>query len=182
MKICGHRIIGFSLIASTIKWQTHSPYSHVSVVLRDGRVIEAREFEGVRILPALRVGEKERIDLFSIDGLTDAKANAIETFLLSQLGKPYDYSSIIRVFLFRKQERREAAGKWFCSELAYAGLCKGVTPFRRLEPFKVSPGYLITSPILTYEKTIDIHNLFGFDDPALRSADNWERLRQSAIE
>ena len=143
MTINLHR--GTSLISRLIQWQTRSPYSHASLSLADNEIYESREGHGVRCLSALPAGE--RIDQFDFPHSDDA-ARCLRPWLISQLGKPYDWTMVLR-FITREQYSREAKGHWFCSELVYAALRKiGIELLARCEPWEVSPGLLSRSPLL----------------------------------
>lgn len=134
-----------SPISKLIEWETRSKYSHAAVVLRSGQVIEAVEGVGVHMLEDLpKVTLPDRIDLFMV---ADLDQDAAEKFLLSQLGKPYDWPDLLgfvtRTFM------EEDRGAWFCSELVFAGIeAGGVTLLRDIPPFQVSPGTLSLSPLL----------------------------------
>lgn len=145
MQLNLHRGRGF--ISSLIKWQTRSVYSHVSITLDDGRVVEAREFKGVRVLPKLQPSKGERIDSFHIE-LSERQKEEIEHFLLSQVGKGYDYISILR-FITRDHVPHWSKTKWFCSELAFEAFrTAGIELLCRIEAWAVSPGLLALSPVL----------------------------------
>lgn len=140
---------GTGLVSKAIQWQTRSPYSHASVMCRNGCGIEAREGKGVRItadwLKFKAPGEQ--VDLFVVD-VTEAQANSIEAFLLEQVGKKYDWTMVAR-FITRRQESRDSSGKWFCSELVFAAFQQaGVDLLRDTQPWEVSPGLLGKSPLL----------------------------------
>lgn len=153
MKICLHRGRGF--ISRIIRWQTRGPYSHASILLDDGRVLESREFKGVRILDKLSPARGESIDIFEITAPLPNEAAAIQ-WALKQVGKKYDYHSIIR-FVTRQQQDRTDSGKWFCSEYVFATIAKaGLRLLSRIEPWAVDPNRLSTSP---YEK--HVRSLFG---------------------
>lgn len=144
--VCLHRAPG--LISTLIRWQTRSPWSHASLLFPGAGVIEAREFAGVRALPALDPKPGESIEVFAVRGLTPAQECAVFDFAQRQLGKPYDYTMVAR-FVSRRQESRPSSGKWFCSELCYAALLHaGVPLLRCTEPWEVSPGLLARSPLL----------------------------------
>jgi hypothetical protein len=148
MLVALHRGEGF--IARAIQWQTRSGYSHASVLLEAAElVIEAREFQGVRIVPWAEVmASGERVDLFRVAGLTEEQEIAVREFLWDQIGKPYDYTMVAR-FISRRQEERTSSGKWFCSELVFAAFAQaGVKLLERIEPWAVSPGMLSLSPLL----------------------------------
>lgn len=143
MKIALHKGSGF--ISKAIAWQTRSEYTHASVVLRNGQVIESREFEGVRHMSG--IDPKENVVLFEVE-TTDAQADKIESFLRDQIGKPYDYGMVAR-FISRRQASRSESGKWFCSELAFAAFQQaGIDLLKRIEPWAVSPALLSQSPLL----------------------------------
>lgn len=145
MQIALHRAPG--IIARLIRWQTRGGYSHASILLRGGAVIESREGKGVRCLPRLERRKGEVIHLFNFDH-TPEQEKAIAAFLNAQIGKPYDYTMVAR-FLTRRQQSRAQSGKWFCSELVYAALARaGIPLLRATEPWEVSPGLLARSPLL----------------------------------
>lgn len=136
MLVALHKGTGF--VSRAIQWQTRSPYSHASMVfgVNFTDVIEAREFAGVRRLDFL--DQAENIDLFTVD-VTEYESEIIRQFALAQVGKPYDYVSVLR-FVSRRQASRESSGKWFCSELVFAAFRKaGINLLARVEPWAVSP-------------------------------------------
>lgn len=147
MIIALHRGRGF--IGKAIQWQTRSVYSHASVLVSEATAIEAREFIGVRCVLANMLAQPgERVDFFTVAGLTEAQAAIAGEFLWAQVGKSYDYTMVAR-FISRRQADRKQAGKWFCSELVFAALAKaGVELLARVEPWEVSPGLLARSPLL----------------------------------
>jgi uncharacterized protein YycO len=146
---------GSGWIGRAIRWQTRSAYSHVSVVLPHGWLLEAREGRGVvveRWLPDVQL--QERVDLVTVPCTLEQYASAMD-FYHAQLGKRYDYSSVLR-FVTRSQARRKAAAVWFCSELAFAGaqqaglhLLGADVPWD-VEPWRVSPGHFALSPLLRW--------------------------------
>ncbi|HEY1170247.1 MAG TPA: YiiX/YebB-like N1pC/P60 family cysteine hydrolase [Verrucomicrobiae bacterium] len=152
MLIALHRGKGF--IARAIRWQTRSVYSHASIVLEESEcVVEAREFEGVRmVLWRDVVASGEVVDLFRVKGLTEEAEECVREFLWEQMGKAYDYTMVAR-FISRRQEERASSGKWFCSELVFAALAKaGVRLLERVEAWEVSPGMLRLSTRLEQMK------------------------------
>ena len=69
-------------------------------------------------------------------------------FLVSQLGKPYDYLSIIR---FLTRERGRLDNKWFCSELAFqASVVVGYPLLKNVPAWKVPPAWIPMSPLLKF--------------------------------
>lgn len=145
LTICLHR--GTSFIGRAIRWQTRGAYSHASMILPDGLFVEAREFIGVRALHRLTIANGEKVDTFRVH-VTDTQRDDIAAFVKEQLGKPYDYTMVLR-FLSRRQAARDESGKWFCSELVFAALQQaGVVLLRDTQPWEVSPAMLARSPLL----------------------------------
>lgn len=137
-----------SPLSKLIEWETRSKYSHAAIVQSDGGVIESVEGLGVHRLPRMEdVVLPDRIDLFTVLGLTEAGERAVEVFLGQQLGLPYDWPDLTG-FITRTFQQ-EARGAWFCSELAFAAIeAGGVTLLRDIPPYQVSPGTLSLSPYL----------------------------------
>lgn len=156
------------VVGRVIRWQTRSRYSHAALVFRqdgqDGKkdqpeVIEAREFEGVRITDGI-VGGAAVVDLFRVE-LSAVQLFEVRSFAFGQIGKGYDYTMVAR-FISRRQASRRTSGKWFCSELVFAALQKaGVNLLERTEPWEVSPGMLARSPLLTLAGTLPAYSTAG---------------------
>lgn len=147
LTVCLHR--GSGIVSRLIQWQTRSPYSHASLMLRSGMGVESREGHGVRWVNDWRNlrAAGDAVDMFTIR-LTDRQAQAVEVFALEQTGKSYDWTMVAR-FLTRRQASRTESGKWFCSELVFAAFQQaGVELLRDTQPWEVSPGLLARSPLL----------------------------------
>lgn len=138
---------GRSWISRIIRWRTWSPYSHAAWLCRDGTVIEAWP-GGVQWVSGLLAQHKEQttVEVYEIVGLTEEQRTRIETFLVAQIGKPYDYLAILG-FMLRKPLQEPS--RWFCSELVFSA-CQsaGVNLLARIPSWKVSPDLLALSPIL----------------------------------
>ena len=142
MIVCLHRSGG--LLGALIRWQTRSPYSHASML------IEGKHYESVAGKGVVRSPLSKSAELFLVDGIDDTSA---ASFVDKQLGKGYDYSSVLR-FVSRKQASRKSSRKWFCSELVYATCQKGgIELLRAVAPWEVSPGMLSRSPLLKEMKS-----------------------------
>ena len=86
------------------------------------------------------------VDNFHIN-LTREQEVELVAFLDAQLGKKYDYLSVIGFVLYT--EDRSKSNRWFCSELVFAALRKvGVELLTRVPAWKVSPAMLSYSPII----------------------------------
>jgi hypothetical protein len=121
-------------------------FSHVDVVLADGRLLGARDeacetiAAGVQIRPAdyARFTRKLVVTI-----ATDtANAQSFDTFLRAQLGKPYDLRAIIGFALGRDWRESDS---WFCSELVAAALeTAKIFPYRLATPAnKIDPDDLL---------------------------------------
>ena len=141
---------GTSAVSRLIRWRTWSDYSHAAWVCRDGSVIEAWHVgKGVRRVAGLldQHTPGTQVDLFDVQGLDDGRRYDVETFLLAQLGKPYDFAGIMGFVAARRVENPQ---KWFCSELIFAALQSvGIDILARIPAWKVTPGLLLLSPTLT---------------------------------
>lgn len=85
------------------------------------------------------------VDLFRIKA-TKEQADIFEAFILSQVGKGYDFRSVFR-FLTRSEASKN--DKWFCSELSFFGLQKaGINILERIPAAKVSPQLHGISPFM----------------------------------
>ena len=151
MRILGYR--GKSWISKVIRWQTRSKYSHIAIELHDGSVVEAWHIGGVAHNRSFRSVHTKgtKVDVFAIEGMSDLYESAVRAFLMKQVGKKYDFGSIAK-FLSRRAERHD--NKWFCSELAMEGIAAGgVDLLKRIPASHVSPGQLVTSPLLQFIET-----------------------------
>lgn len=130
--------------SSLIKWQTRGPYSHAYIVIR-GMAYEA-DWRGVRKyrFNTLRKHEEAwSVPLFVASRITRARM-----FAEAQVGKKYDFSSVLR-FVSRRQASRKSAGVWFCSELVFAIFKHAGLLLLRAEPWEVSPNLLTRSTLIT---------------------------------
>lgn len=167
---------GVSVISRAIRWQTRSVYSHAAVVfdfdiqmtappqygrakivnIHAGNVIEAWR-GGVRLSASLSANHtpKTRVDLFTFkEPLKQSEALAITHFLVSQLGKPYDYVSILR-FLTRTRDNEFDCDRWFCSELAFQAFAVGGRRLLARTPaWKVPPAWIAMSTLIKPDSSI----------------------------
>jgi uncharacterized protein YycO len=152
---------GKSFVSKLIKWQTFGPYSHAAWWLRDGTVIEAWHKGGVthNDSPATLHTPGTEIDVFSIPGIDDF---AVEQFLISQVGRKYDFAPVLRGFIFRV--KRDNPDKWFCSELVHAACdAAGTQLLHRVPDWKIPPTLLSYSPLLVPEGTLITRDKDTFD-------------------
>ena len=115
-------VLGYGLISSLISYRG-GRYSHVDLVLPDGRLLGARSDKigfippGVQIRPPV-YDHWKICDRFSLD-CTKQQADTFYDFGIDQIGKPYDKIGILG-FIADRDWREEDA--WFCSELLTAAL------------------------------------------------------------
>ncbi len=134
---------GRAPIMRLIQWRTQSKWGHVEHVLRDGSTIRAWFPGGVQHLPSTRVTAWEAEWRATVP-MTGPQADALEAFLLAQVGRRYDWFALVGLAFGQNWSRK---GRWFCSRLedaAYeaAGLdLKGDLPTARC-----TPALLATSP------------------------------------
>lgn len=135
---------GTSLVSRLIRWQTRGDYSHTSLLLPDGRQIEAWS-DGVHINDKFDAHDSD-VDFFTVE-CTPVQLEMMVAFAQGEVGRKYDWWADA---CFVTRMKPSASDKrWFCSELAYATLRAGhVFLFRATEPYEVSPSMIARSPLL----------------------------------
>jgi uncharacterized protein YycO len=130
-----------------IRWQSRSVYSHAAIQLRDGSIIESWQGDGVRQKLLTNWNGIDAFDIVNVPEIgIELDEAGCEEFLRNQIGKGYDYTSVLRFVSRRKGGNPE---RWFCSELVFSALAyAGVDLFERCEPWRVAPGMLAYSPFL----------------------------------
>lgn len=138
-------------IARSIRCQTRSQYSHAALAYPvHGRtdsllVIESFPFVGVR-RRRIEGDALKNVDLFKVDGMNTLDWHRAFSFAEFQLGKHYDYISVLRFVTRRKSPNND---RWFCSELVHKSLAEaGFTVLDRILSRDVSPAMLALSPML----------------------------------
>lgn len=139
--------------------QTRSPYSHAALLDKCGCcVLESFPGTGVR-RRTLTQDDWKRIDVFDVRGMSRDQWEIARAFALSQLGKKYDWRSVLR---FLDKLPASNNDRWFCSELVHSALAEaGVRLLERIPSAEVSPALLAVSPLMVP----DLH--FNPDDLAL---------------
>jgi len=137
-----------------IQFLNWSEYSHAAFICRKtGECIEAWSPGGVRRTEGF--GEQHqkgtRVDFFEVIGITQAQEDAAKAFMLTQLGKPYDWRGVVHFITRPTEEDTHYQKEWFCSELVFeAYLRSWVNIFERIPAYKVYPGMLAISPKLRF--------------------------------
>lgn len=148
MKIAFYKGTGW--ISKSILHVSRGGYSHAAVQLADGSIIEAHARRGVCTRKDLldQVNTKTQVVVFDVE-TTPEQDVIITDFLKDQIGKGYDYWSIVGFVIHSTHEGRKGYNRWFCSELVFAAFQKaGINLLERVEPWKVSPTILSYSPRL----------------------------------
>jgi uncharacterized protein YycO len=156
MKIAMYK--GTGIGSELILYFSRGGYSHAAVILNDGSIIESKEFHGVRKRKNITdlLTKNYRIDIFDVS-TTEEQDKTIEDFLVKQLGKGYDYWSVIGFVVYASKEGRRSYGRWFCSELVFAAFQKaGINLLDRVDAWKVSP------TILSYNTKMNLSDSISF--------------------
>ena len=125
--------------SALIRWFTWSEFSHVDIVLPDGRLLGATALGGVQI----RTPEKfEAVEQFTVEAPDDVvKIASLE------VGKPYDWTGIFGIVGRRNWQDPD---RWFCSELvAWAFQKAGCPLLRSPRSHRITPRDLLLSPHLS---------------------------------
>lgn len=119
-------VMGPGISSSLIAWFSAGNFSHVDVVMSDGKLLGARSDEiggappGVQIRDPFYEHWAKRV-VMSIPSRAEQEFQ-FRNFLLQQIGKPYDKTAILG---FATGRDWRAEDSWFCSELAAAALEEG---------------------------------------------------------
>ena len=169
---------GIGIISDCIKLLSYSIYSHSAVLFTEdmevevsgsvriisaGNVIEAWK-GGVRLSESLSANHTPgtRVDLFKLKTpLTPHEEKRIARFLVSNIGKKYDYINVLRfVPIVRLLIPTPAPSIWtrshvFCSELVLEAFADAGRPLLdRCRYWEVPPRDPPRSPLLMTEKTV----------------------------
>lgn len=127
--------------SEVIGWFSSGHLSHVDAILPDGSLLGARSDRvggrpaGVQIRPSGYLPFDRKV-IFKLPA-TPRQENLWKSFLLGQLGKPYDKKAIW-AFAFGRDWREQDS--WICSELQMAALeACGVSPSLYLTANKITP-------------------------------------------
>lgn len=131
------------LVCGLIRAFTWSEFSHVDVVMPNGKLLGARAKGGVSELNS-DYEPKAKVAYYFIHGLTLTQEGLVYQFLQSQLGKPYDYGAVAGWLLHRDWQ---SPIKWYCSELVAAAFLYAGVPLLNLEKVnRIVPGLLMLAP------------------------------------
>lgn len=164
---------GKSIISRIIRWRTWSQYSHAAIIPSDGyelplslgsmsqylsscvmceswQKVQGTLLGGVVRRSGISIDHKKgtHVDLFSTND-TFIDVNKVREYLISQLGKPYDFHGVLG-FITRRDSAHNP-NRMFCSELVSTA-CRqgGLQLLKRIAPHRIPPGHFALSPELTY--------------------------------
>lgn len=133
-------VLGRGAGSQAIAWFSSGHFSHVDLVLPDGRLLGARSdnadgIKGVAIRRADYEVWHKRV-VFAIP-CSDTQEATVHDFARAQIGKPYDHTAILGFVMGRDWRKPDS---WFCSELAMASLeAAGIIAPLYLAANKITP-------------------------------------------
>lgn len=135
-----------------IRWYTRSPYTHAEFCWPlenpyPSQYLGAQTKGGVAIRPANYLG-KTPFDTFGVE-VTAEQAETMRTFLLAQVGKPYDFRAIAGM-IFQGLDKGKTGAAWFCSEVlfyAFAYAKKFLLQIPERQSDRVTPRDVAISPL-----------------------------------
>jgi len=127
--------------------QSRSIYSHVALLIPGtNECIESYPGPGVR-RRKLTAKDFARIDIYDVQGMTPERWAIALAFAQYQIGKKYDWWSVLRFVSKRTALEND---RWFCSELVHKSLAEaGVRLLERIPSAEVAPAHIAISPLLT---------------------------------
>jgi uncharacterized protein YycO len=128
-----------------IEFFTWSRFSHVDLVLPDGKLLGARINGGVKIRePGYE--EFDSLQQWQVE-CDEYQAERITVAAKSQIGTPYDWLSIVNFVVHRNWRKTNS---WFCSELVAWAFEQGGLPLLnpRVEVNRITPEDILLSPLL----------------------------------
>lgn len=137
-----------------IRWFTWSKYSHVDLVMEDGKLLGARLTSdqsftgrsGVQIRPPNYENFSNTLCVYL--EVSDSQYDQFWKIALGEAEKKYDWGAILG-FVFKKDWR--CIDRWFCSEYALWVATQAGIKLLNLDPInRCSPGLLLCSPLFIY--------------------------------
>ena len=123
-----------SWLIRTVSW---SEWSHVEIILPDGRLLGAAAPHGVGLST---YEERMSIAAHAATMCVPGDMNTAAAWGETQLGKPYDYVGVVGLGLHRDWEKDD---KWWCSEFAAEFLVQGgFAPYRADAIQRLTPQHL----------------------------------------
>lgn len=150
MKILAYH--GTGLLSWWIRTRTWSRISHVSQLLDDGTEIEAWS-GGVQHNKSWGILHKQGtvVDVYEyVTPLTPVQKLKLESFLLDQVGKPYDYIGLFRFLPIVRWIVKKSGDitAWFCSELTVESNQAAGIQLLNKDPDQSTPEDVTTSVLI----------------------------------
>jgi len=159
---------GISATSRMIRWLTWSSVSHTAWEMDDGRVVEAWQRGGVRVLDSFAQDHTPGtvVRAYRMPNVSHFQLDLAERYLLDQVGKPYHFNGVFRFLSRRDQQRYDPAtfrigswepDHWFCSCMVFAGMMHGGSRMlERVPPWRVSPGLFNLSPKMVLDEVLEV--------------------------
>jgi len=93
------------------------------------------------------------VDLYAVDGMTEAQHAHVTRAIAEHSGEPYDWRGICR---FLSRRRHAENGKWFCSEIIAEHVTEAGIELMQTPPSHTHPGMLAWSPLTRYQYTVTV--------------------------
>lgn len=119
---------------------TWSDYSHVDIVLPDGRLLGAMS-DGVAIREPYPC---DRVARYKLD-IPMISHDLAKIFAEDQLGKDYDWPAIFGMIIRNNWQQPD---RWFCSELVAWAFQQAGSPLINDQGHRITPRDLLLSPFL----------------------------------
>ena len=126
-----------------VKWWTDSIFDHVEICMGDRKVVGARPSGGVQVRDISKFESEKWCLARPAITLLDKDKDAIINFALSQVGKKYDFISLLG---FPMDRNIDNPNKWFCSEFVGKAFNVGNYPLiPRKSPNRIPPELIYQS-------------------------------------
>lgn len=132
---------GTSFPSRGIRLFNDGDYSHVAWIDDDtGEVYEAWT-SGVRKVQSIHHDHTPGtpVDIFMLPSEGHVQRTAIRHFMISQVGKPYDWPGVMRFVTRGKESDSNDPAKWFCSRLVACGYRLAGIPLLWAPDWKINP-------------------------------------------
>lgn len=146
-----HGVSRMSRMIVRLSFRGGSTVSHIMEINDNtGETLEALQFRGVIHGKSYHQFHSlgTRIDIYQPIGITPEQEQMVWEFMLTQVGKGYDWMGIWGIL---RRRMRENPDKWFCSELVFYAYAKAKYDLlNNIFACQVTPATLITSTRLKY--------------------------------
>lgn len=138
----------FAPLIRVFSW---SKYSHMVILIDDGKNVLHSDFHGVRIEPIEDLQKRSK-NWMIVEYECECPEKVIEA-CKTQLGKPYDFGGIIGIAL--RDVNLQDDSKWWCSELpAYGFMMAGQPKFQEDFMHRITPQHWLMLPHKEIKRSI----------------------------